>query len=519
MKRYLIAMIVCALAVTDLSAAGPKKVKRHLGGIEGEFIVVLNEKTPKTAIDGLSRSLAASYGLKVETVWIYSLRGFLVRGDEAAIARMAEDPRIDYVEQNVNTRMPEIKEEAPPADATAPISSTQYAWFNDPVAGWQYLWFLDRLDETSYALRDGTHNMCTEGRSVTAYMIDTAIWAHHPQFETPTRVVRQIDFSNDHVVDPAHPTWSNETQDGCPNSPNVWHGTATASNLAGTQIGSAKTQIVSLKVFGCDFSNNTADFIDALEWIANPSWNPYRNQPGVINHSGYVPIWDGNFTAYSDAVDRTVRDINMPFFSSADNWGTDACRFSPKDRAYTNTNHNGTVFAVGGTSTSGVETDNNDYRWRTFNPDGSVRIGVESGSNGGGCISVYAPANQIYSARNDRNAASPYGWASGTSFASPITAGLAARYMERQRNITGVTPSYTQVYDFLLSQATTPVLEMQTTGYWVCAQQFANGGFNSIAYQNNPGTCPNGYTGPYQFNSVGNTSNARMLYWNEGDCW
>lgn len=518
MRRILVA-IVCAFAAMDASSAPASKVKRHIGGIKGEFIVVLNERTPTDAVEGLARSIARTYGVKVDTVWSYSLRGFLARGSDHALDRMADDPRIDYIEQNVLTSMKPQENVAAPEPFTPTTSATQYTWVNDPSRGWQYMWFLDRLDEPSYAQRDGTHNMCTEGRSVYAYIIDTGIWANHPEFENPTRVVRRVDFSADRTN--PNLVWTPDATDGCAARANVWHGTAVASNLAGTTIGSAKTQIVSLKVFSCDFVINTADFIDALEWIASPATNPYRYQPGVINHSGFVPVWDGNFTAYGDAVTRTIPTLNMPFFTSADNLAADACMFAPNDRAYTKSNRNGTVFVVGGTSTSGVETDNNDYRWQRWRHDGLPVIGTGSGSNAGRCISAYAPANSIYSARNNRVVGAwPYDWAAGTSFASPLTAGIAARYMERQRNLTGVTPGYRQVYDWLLAQATTPVLHTTSPGYWMCVLPGANGGYTEAAYRTHPGQCPGtNWWGPTWMGSGDNTSDARMIYWDEGTCW
>ncbi len=292
-----------------------------------------------------------------------------------------------------------------------------------------------------------------------------------------------------------------------------------ASVLAGTTVGAAKTQMVSLRVFGCNGGANTADMIEALDWVAGPN-NPYRHMPGVMNHSGYVPVTDALFTAYGDAVVRTVNATNIPFFTSADNFSTDACRFSPNNRPYTRTNKTGRAFVVGGTSVSGTPGDNNDYRWQTWETvNGQVlpRIGRDTGSNGGSCVSAYAPACEIYIAMY--TGAADYRRLSGTSFASPLTAAVAARYMERQRNLTGVIPTATQVYEWLLNQSTTVVHNTNTAPtYWMCARTTAAGGFQiANTSRTQPASCPTGYT-LLQMPFATNGSNARHVYYDEGYC-
>ncbi|HEV7424749.1 MAG TPA: hypothetical protein VGQ46_00170, partial [Thermoanaerobaculia bacterium] len=284
----------------------------------------------------------------------------------------------------------------------------------------------------------------------------------------------------------------------------------------GTLVGSAKPYIVSLKVFTCSGYFDSRWLFSAVDWISGTS-NPYRWMPGVINQSGYLGPWDDQMTfqSYGDAVSRLVTATQFPFFTSADNYSADACRFSPKDRAYTNTNHSGTVFVAGGTSMGGANTpyQNTDYRWQMWNGD-VAKTGVDTGSNGGGCVSVYAPAADIYAARN--TGPNDYGVASGTSFSSPLTAGIAARYIANQRTLTGATPTYQQVYDFLLAQAQTIVSNATTPEYWACAATTSNGGHTFTSFPYHAG-CAAGFTDLY-FPSVSNTSNARMLFWDNGTC-
>lgn len=479
---------VCLMFTLSL-AANPSKVIRHDRGIDGEFVVVLKSSTPVSAVEGLAQSLAASYAVTVKQVYPYALRGFLASGLETNFEAMAGDPRIDYIEQNARVSMP------PPE-----VSGTQSTTYGG------YHWYLDRLDELVWPLPpvppalgpDSKYNMCTEAREAVAYVIDTGIYPH-TEFES--RILDARDFVGAANGQP-------DTSSGC-----IAHGTWVASVLAGTHVGVAKPNIVSLRVMGCNYTAQATDFIEAVEWIAGPA-NNYSHLVGVVNHSGFVPTWDSNFQSYGTAVAGMVSSTGIPFFTSADNYSTDACNFSPNHRAYTRTNHWGRVFVVGGTSFD--TTDYRDYRWQ-FWDGGAAKIGPESGSNGGPCVSIYAPAVDIYVATNT----GPNNYRSGlngTSFSSPMVAGMAVRYMQKQKNATGVTPGWQQVYDFLLDQSQTEVVNTTTAPtYWVCIEPLGASLFQPHLFDYNPMTCQTGHLGPYTFNSATNTSDARMAYWDEGN--
>jgi subtilisin family serine protease len=102
------------------------------------------------------------------------------------------------------------------------------------------------------------------------------------------------------------------------------------------------------------------------------------------------------------------------------------------------------VITAGGTNI-------NDQRYTTSSA-------VNPGSNFGSCVSIYAPAHMIHGAHianayayRDDPAYSPDSFslehnASGTSFAAPVVAGVAARLLERYPKMT-----VRQVWDYIKS--------------------------------------------------------------------
>lgn len=508
MHRFLcsFAVLLVSASLADLYGAPQKRVRKHPIGGTDSYVVLLKADLPNQAFDGTVRSLAATYNLHVVSTWPNAVKGFLCTGPADALERLADDARTDLVEQDVAATVP------------AHTSGMQWTYYTG-----QYMWFLDRLDERWWLSpdpmhpeygRDGQYNMCPEGRSVHAYIIDEGVWNGHPEFEVPTRVVANIDFTDDR---PDHNVaFGTDTTNACTDPPNFHgpiHGTMVGTTLAGTHVGASKTQVVSLKVISCTLQTRTDFYLAALNWIADPVHNPYYGQPAVINHSGFVPVWDSQFQSYGEAVARLVTQQNIPYFAAAGNFSADACSFSPQYQAYTNINHNGSVFVVGGTSVTTNPADPNDYRYQFWENDGvTPKVGQDSGSNAGACVSTYAPGVSFFVGINDRYFSSSYYLTNmaGTSFSSPLVAGMAARYIERQIQQTGVRPSYQQVYDFFLGQAVTPFLFEQTPPtYWLCLN--LNG--STTPYRTYP-TCS--FRGPYQMNTASNTSNARMVYWDPG---
>lgn len=488
MKR-LACLLFFSLLALPIFAATPA-VRHHARSITGQYMVLLDNKIPAAAYDGVVKSLANSYGLQIRTEWREEPRGFVATVPVTGAERLVTDARVSIVEEDFPISI----------DAE---SGNQWTNWNG-----NYLWFLDRLDETTYAdgVRDGSYDMCPEGRTVNAYIIDNGVRGDHEQFTwngEPAGRVESLNFANG-------AQGTADGLNGCPSNPSMWHGTAVATVLGGTTTGASKAHIVSLRVVDCNNSGSASDWVSAVNWIRGAN-DPHRFQSGVVNMSRFLGDWMSDFATLNAAVSARVDATQIPFFVSANNFSADACKFSPASLAYTNMNHAGKVFSVGGTSV-GAGSDTTDYRWQTWNGS-QILLGQDSGSNGGACISIYAPAADIYAGRNTSTTA--YDIASGTSFSAPLAAAIALRHLEVVGN-----QNYQQVFDYLLSTAGSSALinHVETPESWMCLSQF-NGHYQ--AYTTYPGACQgtynlgqNGASGgePMHFNATSNTSAAGMLH-------
>lgn len=273
--RYLTAAVAAA-GVGIALAASPVHARTtevldagSPNAIPGEYIVAFKEATE--AADALVRRFDGRVDTRLE-----SINAVAVHMDAADAARLAADPAVDYVEQNLRVE----------------TAATQ---LNPPG------WGADRVDQRTLPL-NGSYTYPNTGTDVHAYIIDTGIWLEHPDF------AGRLD-----------PGYSAIVPDG--NSRDCHgHGTHIAGTLGGTLYGIAKqVRLVPVQVFNCTGTGDSVSVIAGVEWVTQNAIKPA------------VATMSLTATA-SQAIDTAVETSiasGVSYAVAAGNYDADACGYSP----------------------------------------------------------------------------------------------------------------------------------------------------------------------------------------------
>lgn len=225
---------------------------------------------------------------------------------------------------------------------------------------------------------DGSYNYDLDGTGVDVYVLDTGvIW--HPDYSARYQG-GCIDY----------------TGEGCLVSTPNRHGTHVAGTAVGTTYGVAKgANLYNYKVLTSTGSGSFGWAAAAVDDITGIK-QQIPSSKIVINMS----LGGGRYDPMNAAVDQASA-AGIVVVVAAGNEATDACNTSPASAV--------SAITVGATT-------NLDQ--------------IASYSNTGSCVDIYAPGSSILSASIDGGSTT----LSGTSMASPHVAGVAALYLQANKN-------------------------------------------------------------------------------------
>jgi subtilisin family serine protease len=274
MKRILIVVLVLLVAG---SVFAKDKFKRANKRIPQQYIVVLDESVSDDDVDAVADALSLGHAGLRDHTYRKALKGFSVRMTEEMALKLADDPRVDFVEE----------------DGEVSIDTTQTG----------ATWGLDRIDQRDRPL-NGTFVYTRNGSGVKAYIIDTGIRRTHTQFGG--RAINGFTAIND----------------GRGSTDCNGHGTHVSGTVGGSTYGVAKgVTLVAVRVLDCNGSGSTSGVIAGVDWVRG---NHAAGQSAVANMS----LGGGASSALDTAVNNCIND-GVTFAIAAGNSNANACNSSP----------------------------------------------------------------------------------------------------------------------------------------------------------------------------------------------
>jgi len=332
--------------------------------IENHFIVVFHKNTPKEAVELHSQKIRGSMYIEIGS--FQALKAVL---SQSELKRIQSSSDVSYIEQDQNISAFEVMEEES-------CVTQNFA-----------VWGLDRISDEELNLDDIYTYSSSAGEGVSAYVLDSGIYATHEDFSGRVELGYNFIDNNTNAMDCAG------------------HGTHVAGTIGSDTYGVAKkVHLVAVKVLDCGGRGAWSLVLLAVQFIIQH--HKEHPSPAVVNMS----LGGRKSTALADAISEAI-SLGVNFAVAAGNSNMDACTVTPANLPG--------VISSGATTVedeSGTEIDART----TF-------------SNFGGCLSIFAPGMMItstYIGESNQEIKTM----SGTSMASPHIAGAVALYLGKNPN-------------------------------------------------------------------------------------
>ncbi len=273
------ALAVAVVATSPAAAApieGQIRNANQSTSVTGGYIVKFKEASINSAnVSTKANELATRFGGKLGHTY-KAVGGFSVSLSEAQAKKLAADPSVEYVEQ----------------DMVVKALDTQ----TNPT------WGLDRIDQANLPVDNKYTYPSTAGAGITAYVIDTGIYTANNEFGG--RATSGYDYID-----------NDSNSDDCNG-----HGTHVAGTIGGKTYGVAKqVKLVGVRVLDCSGYSKGSSVTAGLDWVALNA-----KKPAVANMS-----LGGSASSALDDATKKVINAGVIMGVAAGNNNGDACQTSP----------------------------------------------------------------------------------------------------------------------------------------------------------------------------------------------
>jgi subtilisin family serine protease len=333
----------------------------------------------------------------------------------------------------------------------------------DETSSEALLWHLDRIDQIGGGTLDGIADRGNGGAGSVIYIMDTGVMASHSEFASlnGSRIIAGYDTAGTLTIGRSICRSDNKATAPCYDDVDELaassHGTGVASIAAGRNVGVApQAMVVSIRVMNERGLATTRTYMNGLDAVIRHAWDPASPnvRTGVVNISGWV----------LETLTKADRRTMVPFAALEAKMrdmieGVDA-------QGRRDSNGKRFLFVVAANNVDGGcgpagEIDRFPARIGDT-VEGMITVGGMTANNltwAGTCrggVEVLAPAQSVFSATitaEDHYRGRRPNLRSGTSFAAPIIAGIAARLLSDRPDMTPqqleswITATPSRVYD------------------------------------------------------------------------